>query len=43
MIEGFIEAGLSKFVVRPAVPPAGASGISQFIDEFTAEMLPLEN
>jgi probable F420-dependent oxidoreductase len=43
MIEAFIEAGLSKFVVRPAVPSAGASGMERFIDEFTAEMLPLEN
>lgn len=43
MIEAYIEAGLSKFVIRPAVPSAGSSGIAEFIGEFAAEMLPLEN
>jgi probable F420-dependent oxidoreductase len=43
MIEAYVDAGLSKFVVRPAVPPAGAAAIGEFIDEFTTEMLPLEN
>lgn len=43
MIEAYVEVGLSKFVVRPAVPPASGSGIGQFIEEFVAEMLPLEN
>jgi probable F420-dependent oxidoreductase len=43
MIEAYIEAGLSKFVVRPAVPAAVGPGVEQFIAEFAAEMLPLEN
>jgi probable F420-dependent oxidoreductase len=43
MIEAYVEAGLSKFVVRPAGPPARTAGIEEFIGEFTAEMLPLEN
>jgi hypothetical protein len=43
MIEAYVEAGLTKFVIRPAVPSGNASGLSQFIDEFAAEMLPLEN
>jgi probable F420-dependent oxidoreductase len=43
MIEAYIEAGLTKFVIRPAAPAAGWSGIDQFIDEFAAQMLPLEN
>jgi probable F420-dependent oxidoreductase len=43
MIEAFVEAGLSKFVVRPARPAGGGSGIEQFVAEFAAEMLPLEN
>jgi len=43
MIEAYVEAGLSKFVVRPAGPPADTPGIEDFIGEFTAEMLPLEN
>ena len=41
-IEEYVEAGLSKFVVRPALP-AGGAGIDQFIAEFAEQMLPLEN
>jgi probable F420-dependent oxidoreductase len=41
MIEAYIAVGLTKFVVRPARPPAG--GIEQFITEFAAELLPVEN
>ena len=41
-IEAYIEAGLSKFVVRPATP-AFAGSLDRFIDEFVAELLPLEN
>jgi probable F420-dependent oxidoreductase len=40
MIEAYIEAGLTKFVVRPA---AAAQSFDQFLDEFRAEVLPLEN
>jgi probable F420-dependent oxidoreductase len=40
MIEGYIEAGLSKFVVRPGSP---GMDVSRFIDEFRAELQPLEN
>ncbi len=40
LIKGFIEAGLTKFVVRPASPGAA---VSQFIDEFCQELLPLQN
>jgi probable F420-dependent oxidoreductase len=43
MIEAYVDAGLSKFVVRPALPVAAGSGVEQFIAEFAAEMLPLEN
>ena len=43
MIGGYVEAGLSKFVVRPALPQAAAGGIEEFIAEFAAEMLPLQN
>jgi probable F420-dependent oxidoreductase len=43
MIEAYIDAGLSKFVVRPALPAARGSGVEQFIAEFAAEMLPMEN
>jgi alkanesulfonate monooxygenase SsuD/methylene tetrahydromethanopterin reductase-like flavin-dependent oxidoreductase (luciferase family) len=40
LLEAYIEAGLSKFVIRPAAP---GGSISQFIDDFRAELLPLEN
>ena len=43
MIESYVAVGLTKFVVRPARPPAGDGGIEQFITEFAAELLPLEN
>ena len=40
MIEAYVAAGLSKFVVRPAsaVPEPG-----RFLDRFLSEMLPLQN
>jgi probable F420-dependent oxidoreductase len=41
MIEQYVAAGLSKFVVRPVVPADG-SAIEQFIGEFVAEMAPLQ-
>jgi probable F420-dependent oxidoreductase len=41
MIGDYVAAGLSKFVVRPAAVPPG--GIERFIEEFVAEMLPLQN
>jgi probable F420-dependent oxidoreductase len=40
MIERYVEAGLSKFVVRPAAPPAS---FGAFVDGFVREMLPLQN
>jgi probable F420-dependent oxidoreductase len=41
-IEAYIDVGLSKFVVRPAAP-AGVGSLAGFIDDFVAEMLPLQN
>ncbi len=41
-IEAYIEVGLSKFVVRPAAP-AGGETLEWFINDFVAEMLPLQN
>ncbi|CAN5227007.1 TIGR03854 family LLM class F420-dependent oxidoreductase [soil metagenome] len=38
-LDGYIAAGLTKFVIRPA----GASGVDQFLDRFIAELLPREN
>ncbi len=40
MIEAYVDAGLSKFVVRPA---AAAPGADRFIGEFADQLLPLEN
>jgi len=39
MIEAYVAAGLSKFVVRPAsaLPQPG-----RFLDRFLSEMLPLQ-
>jgi probable F420-dependent oxidoreductase len=40
MIEQYVEAGLSKFVVRPATPP---ESFGWFVDGFLREMMPLQN
>jgi probable F420-dependent oxidoreductase len=40
MIEQYIAAGISKFVVRPAAPPAS---LDEFLDTFTSELMPLQN
>jgi probable F420-dependent oxidoreductase len=41
MIGAYIDAGLSKFVVRPAALTDG--GVEQFVDDFVAEVMPLQN
>jgi len=40
MIAEYVEAGLSKFVVRPTAPVP--DGLERFVDEFVAQMLPLQ-
>ncbi len=40
LVEEYIAAGLSKFVIRPAGP---GGDLDQFLDSFTAELLPLQN
>jgi len=40
MIEQYVEAGLSKFVVRPATRP---EPFGSFIDGFARELMPLQN
>ena len=40
LIEGHVESGLSKFVVRPAGP---VESFARFVDDFRAELLPLQN
>ena len=39
MIDGYLAAGLTKFVIRPV----GDEGIDEFVDRFAAELLPREN
>jgi probable F420-dependent oxidoreductase len=39
MISAYAEAGLSKFVVRPAVPPESFEG---FVADFARELMPLQ-
>ena len=40
LIEQYVEAGLSKFVVRPA---AALPSFPAFIDDFVRELVPLQN
>ena len=39
MIEQYVRAGLSKFVIRPAAPPAS---FGAFVNGFVADLLPLQ-
>ncbi|MBJ7339184.1 TIGR03854 family LLM class F420-dependent oxidoreductase [Mycolicibacterium sp.] len=39
MIDGYLAAGLTKFVIRPT----GGSSTDEFVDRFAAELLPREN
>jgi len=41
-LERYIDAGLSKFVVRPGGEVATASGLDEFLDQFATEILPLQ-
>jgi hypothetical protein len=41
MIGDYIDAGLSKFVIRPATLPGG-DGLERFVEEFVTEILPLQ-
>jgi probable F420-dependent oxidoreductase len=40
LLERHIEAGLTKFVIRPAGP---VTSYTEFLDHFTGELLPLQN
>jgi probable F420-dependent oxidoreductase len=39
MIDGYLAAGLTKFVIRPT----GSASTGEFVDRFAAELLPREN
>jgi hypothetical protein len=49
LIEQYVEAGLSKFVVRPAAAPLpepappGPASFGAFVDGFVRELIPLQN
>jgi probable F420-dependent oxidoreductase len=43
MIEEYVAAGLSKFVVRSATASDTPGALAEFLDRFAAEMLPLQN
>ena len=45
LIERYVEAGLSKFVVRPDVLPGhlGRPRFNLFLDHFVSELMPLQN
>jgi hypothetical protein len=46
LIEQYVEAGLSKFVIRPAAAPAAETGpgsFAPFTDAFVRELVPLQN
>jgi probable F420-dependent oxidoreductase len=42
-IEWYVAAGLSKFVVRPAGEVGSDAGLEEFLGQFAAEMMPLQN
>jgi probable F420-dependent oxidoreductase len=42
LIDAYVAAGLSKFVIRPAEPVHDLRGISQFLAEFVTAMIPLQ-
>ena len=39
LIERYVAAGLSKFVVRPAAPPPS---LGEFLSDFNRELMPLQ-
>jgi len=44
LIEQYVEAGLSKFVIRPAAAlPAQDDSFAPFTDAFVRELVPLQN
>jgi probable F420-dependent oxidoreductase len=43
LLEQYVEAGLSKFVIRPASPSSGPPSFAAFADAFVRELVPLQN
>ena len=45
MLEQYIDAGLTKFVIRPATAASGSgsgAALSEFLGRFAAELMPLQ-
>jgi probable F420-dependent oxidoreductase len=42
-IEQYVDAGLSKFVVRPVDGVTSESGLDDFLEHFVTELMPLQN
>jgi probable F420-dependent oxidoreductase len=43
MIEEYVDAGLSKFVIRPATVSSAPGGLDKFLEHFVSELMPLQN
>ncbi len=43
MVEDYVDAGLSKFVIRPAAFSSAPGGLEDFLGRFAAELMPLQN
>jgi hypothetical protein len=45
LLEQYVEAGLSKFVIRPAAasPASGPASFAPFVGAFIRELVPLQN
>ncbi|HEY0716386.1 MAG TPA: hypothetical protein VGD68_02125 [Streptosporangiaceae bacterium] len=43
MIEEYVDAGLSKFVVRPAEASAAPRALDEWLDQFATELITLQN
>ena len=48
LLEQYIDAGLTKFVIRPAIASSGSgagsgAALSEFLDRFAGELMPLQN
>jgi probable F420-dependent oxidoreductase len=43
MIEGYVEAGLTKFVVRPAAVSSSPDAFDQFLEHFVGDLMPVQN
>ena len=45
MLEQYVDAGLAKFVIRPATAASGSgsgTALSEFLGRFGAELMPLQ-